>query len=91
MTKAKAPAPRGNRHPAQHRANGYADSSLNRAEDGYQAPTPEERREAALRAELAALGYRVSVRCRVCGHPVVSAKSVAAHIGPKCAAKVVAE
>lgn len=63
--------------------------TAHRPEDGYTAPTAEDRREAALLAEVRELGYTVSVRCRVCSHPLTSAKSVAAHVGPKCAAKVV--
>lgn len=62
-------------------------SSLYRAEDGYQAPTAEDRREGELLAELNARGYRISVDCRACGHPLVAARSVAAMIGPKCLAK----
>lgn len=83
--------PAGNRPSPQHRANGYPDSSLHRPEDGCQAPIAQERREAELLDELRSLGYAIAIRCRVCGHPLTTAASVAAHIGPKCAAKAVAE
>ena len=63
------------------------DSSLHRPEDGYAAPTAEDRREARLRAELQELGYGITVPCLVCRHPLTAAKSLARHVGPKCAAK----
>lgn len=78
--------PAGNR-PSPHRTNGYADSSLHKAEDGYTAPTADERREAELISELKALGYTVAVRCTACNHPLVTGASVARHLGPRCAAK----
>lgn len=66
-----------------------ADSILYRAEDGYQAPTAAERREAELLAELEALGYTVAVSCTRCGHALTDPKSIArGHIGPKCRAKL---
>lgn len=67
------------------------DSILHRAEDGYTAPTADERREAALLAELKALGYTVAVRCTACNHPLVAGVSVSRHMGPKCAAKAVTD
>ncbi|MGQ9408941.1 DUF6011 domain-containing protein [Mycolicibacterium gilvum] len=93
MTTAKRNRPSGGtRAASKSTATDYIeDSSLHRAEDGYSAPSGDERREAELLAELRGLGYRISVKCRVCGHPVVSARSVAAHIGPKCRAKQVAK
>lgn len=65
-----------------------SNSSLHRAEDGYQAPTVAERREVELLAELKALGYTVAVRCTACNHPLVTGASVSRHMGPKCAAKI---
>lgn len=53
----------------------------------HSTPTPDERREAALLAELEALGYSISVRCKVCGHPLTTRLSTSLHIGPKCRAK----
>lgn len=61
---------------------------LHRAEDGYPTPTVEDRREAALLAELRALGYTIAVRCLVCGHPLTAPRSVARFVGPRCASKV---
>ena len=88
-----APLRRRSGPPAQEAAHVtvVADSTrLHRPEDGYATPTAEDRREALLLAEVRALGYGLSVRCRVCRHPLTAAKSVAAHVGPKCAARVVA-
>lgn len=79
-------APTGHTTAGHHTADS-CDSSLYRPQDGYPAPTAEDRREAALLAELRELGYGVTVPCLVCRHPLTSAKSVARHIGPKCAAK----
>lgn len=35
-------------------------------------------------------GFRVAVKCRVCGHWLSNPKSVKAFVGPRCAAKAVA-
>lgn len=80
--------PAGNR-PSPHRTNRYADFSLHRPEDGYAAPSVCERREQQLLDELRALGYTVAVFCTACGHPLTAGRSVARHLGPKCAAKAV--
>lgn len=78
--------PAGNR-PSPNTTNGYTDSSLHRAEDGYVAPTADERREAELLAELRELGYTAAVRCTACNHPLVAGASVSRHMGPKCHAR----
>lgn len=89
MTIRKRPAPRQDRPlPTNTTA---ANRSLYRSEDGYAAPTAGDRREARLQAELEELGYGITVPCLVCRHPLSSAKSVARHIGPKCAAKATRE
>lgn len=61
-----------------------------RPEDGYQAPPAEDRADDAFLAEMLARGYRPSVDCLICGHPLSSKQSVAIHIGPKCLAKLAA-
>ena len=66
-------------------------SRLHRPQDGYAAPTAQDRREAALLAELRELGYGITVPCLVCRHPLTAARSLARHIGPRCAARAVAE
>lgn len=52
-------------------------------------PSADERREAELIAELSERGYTISVRCKICRHPLTNNHSVDRHVGPKCAAKVV--
>ncbi len=64
---------------------------LHRPQDGYAAPSAEDRREAGLLAELRDLGYQPATRCTRCGQWVVAAKSVALHMGPVCRAKSAAE
>lgn len=58
-----------------------------RREDGYTPPTPDERIDAAVIAAARQRGFDIAVRCARCGHWVVAAKSVAAHLGPTCRAK----
>lgn len=93
MTTAKRNRPSGGtRAASKSRATDYIeDSSLHRAEDGYAAPTADERREAELLAEVRALGYTVAVRCTACNHPLTDPQSTALHIGPRCRAKAVTE
>lgn len=67
------------------------DSSLYRRQDGYAAPTADDRREASLLAELRDLGYQPATRCTRCNQWVVAPKSVALHMGPVCRAKSAAE
>jgi hypothetical protein len=55
----------------------------------HSTPTPDERREAELIAELENLGYAVSVPCTVCGHPLTNKRSTSLHIGPVCRGKAV--
>ena len=45
----------------------------------------EDRRIAALLAELYDAGYRVAVQCRTCGQWLANPRSVARHQGPVCA------
>ncbi|MGW0158461.1 DUF6011 domain-containing protein [Mycobacterium sp. NPDC003323] len=87
MSPRKRPAP--SDRPLRNHSTCATDSIVHRPEDGYAAPTADERREQQLLDELRALGYSISVRCRECGHPLSTPQSVAAHIGPKCAAKAV--
>lgn len=58
--------------------NGY------RRQDGYAVPTAEDRRETALLAEAAELGYRLATVCVDCGHWMTNPVSVALHKGPIC-------
>lgn len=71
----------------QHRANGYHEFNGHRRQDGYAAPSADERREQQLLEELRALGYGITMPCLLCGHPLTNAVSLARHVGPKCAAR----
>lgn len=66
------------------------DSSLYHRQDGYVAPPAEDRADDAFMAEMLARGYRPSVDCLICGHPLTNNRSVARHVGPKCRAKLAA-
>ena len=50
--------------------------------------TAEDRREAALLDEAAQLGFRLATRCTRCNQWVVNSKSVSAHMGPVCRARM---
>lgn len=82
MSQRKRPA--GNRPSPRHRANGYHQNS---GDYRHQAPTADERREEMLLEELRALGYGITVPCVECGHPLTAARSLARHVGPRCAAR----
>jgi hypothetical protein len=62
-------------------------SNGHRRQDGYASPTAEDRREAAVLAEAAEMGYRLAVSCLDCGHYLVNPISVAHHRGPTCRAR----
>ncbi|HPY26218.1 MAG TPA: hypothetical protein PLK19_18090 [Mycobacterium sp.] len=75
-----------------HHAAGTVDSiRLYRRQDGFSAPTAEERTVAQAAAVLKAAGYGIAMRCLDCGHPITSSASLARLRGPKCAAKAVAD
>ncbi|MDQ1304723.1 MAG: hypothetical protein QG671_550 [Actinomycetota bacterium] len=75
-----------------HHDTGTVDSiRLYRRQDGFAAPTAEERTVAQAAAVLKAAGYGIAMRCLDCGHPITSAASLARLRGPKCAAKAVAD
>ena len=59
-----------------------------RRQDGYAAPTAEDRRETAVLAEAAKMGYRLSIQCLDCGHWLANPISVASHRGPRCRARL---
>ncbi len=42
---------------------------------------------AELEAQAVALGVKIAVRCRDCGHYIVTAESRAANRGPRCRAR----
>jgi hypothetical protein len=62
-------------------------SNGHRRQDGYAAPTADDRAEAAAVAAVQAFGYSIAVRCLDCGHWLANPASVSAHRGPTCAAR----
>jgi hypothetical protein len=50
-----------------HNHTNTPQSNGHRRQDGYAAPSAQDRREAALLAEAAELGYRLSTQCLDCG------------------------
>jgi hypothetical protein len=90
MATRKRPAPCQESRPSLDTTNA-SKSIAYRREDGYTAPTADERREGQLLDELHALGYGITMPCLLCGHPLSSAASLARLVGPKCAAKADAE
>jgi hypothetical protein len=78
----KRPAPPQNR-PLRNTTSA-AKSNGHRRQDGYAAPTAEDRREAAVLAAAAEMGYRLAVQCLDCGHWLTNPISVGAFRGPRC-------
>lgn len=64
-----------------------AKSNGHRRQDGYAAPSPQDRADLAALAAVEALGYRIAVQCLDCGHWVSNPASVSAHRGPRCRAR----
>ena len=69
----------------------HPESSLHHRQDGYSAPTPDDRLDAEVIDAAKARGFRLAARCTRCHQWVVAAESVAAHMGPVCRAKAAAE
>ena len=65
-----------------------AKDTAHRRQDGYAAPTIEDRREHDLFAELKSLGYGITVPCLICSRPLTSKRSLATHVGPVCRARL---
>jgi hypothetical protein len=83
--KRKGPARHGQPSPKQNTT--IRQSNGHRRQDGYAAPDFEDRREAALLAEAAEMGYRLATVCVDCGHWLANPVSVALHRGPICRAR----
>lgn len=64
-------------------------STAYRRQDGYVAPTAEDRYEHWLIAEAKAHGYRLSVACLDCRRPLTHPVSVAHRRGATCRARAV--
>lgn len=63
-------------------------STAHRRQDGYAAPSAEDRADQAVLDAAAARGYRLAVQCSRCGQWVVAYRSVAAHMVPVCRVRV---
>lgn len=87
MPESRRPAPA--TETGSHVTTNVTNSSLSRREDGYAAPTPEDRLDAQVIEAAKARGFSIAVRCTRCGQWVVAAASVAAHMGPVCRSKAV--
>ena len=87
MTQTKRPAPQGDRPLPKHRANGYSNRSLYRPEDGYTAPTSEDRAVEQAIELLHGYGYGIALRCLDCHRPITSDASLRRMRGPRCAAR----
>lgn len=61
-----------------------AESSQYRRQDGFAAPTADERYEFWILAEAQRLGYRLSCKCLDCSRPLTDKISVRCHRGPVC-------
>lgn len=66
-------------------------SNGHRRQDGYTAPTPEDRADDAVVAAATARGFRIAVRCLDCGHWLANPTSVEAFRGPRCRARKAAK
>ena len=81
-------APGGRNRGQAQKVTGGVRSVVDSSEDRrYEVPPPSEREVLEALAVVAAAGYSIAVRCTRCGHPLVTAKSVARHKGPRCASK----
>lgn len=77
--------PAGNRPSPKSRDADYHHSS---GDDRHSTLTADERREEDLLAELKERGYGITMPCLICRRPLTAAKSLAAHVGPVCAARM---
>lgn len=96
MTKKNGPGPKPGAAPesptaTKHHQGDCSDSSLHLRQDGYTAPTADDRLDAQVIDAALARGFRLAARCTRCHQWVVAAESVAAHMGPVCRAKTAAE
>jgi len=68
-----------------------AKNTAYRRQDGYTAPTVEDRAVQAALDLLAEHGYGIALRCLDCQHPITAPSSLARLRGPRCAAKAVTQ
>lgn len=87
MTRSGKPAPPQDR-PSRN-ITSATDSSFYRRQDGYAAPTAEDRAVQQAIDVLRGHGYGIAMRCLDCHRPITSATSLARMRGPHCHAKAV--
>jgi hypothetical protein len=64
------------------KSNGY------RRQDGYAAPTADDRADIDVLIAAAERGFRLAVQCLDCGQWLANPTSVRAHRGPRCRARL---
>lgn len=80
----KVPAPSGNRHLRETRANGYQQSN---PDQWHEAPCFEDRAVEHAIEVLHEYGYGIAMRCLDCHRPITSAASLARMRGRVCQAR----
>jgi hypothetical protein len=83
----KRPAPTD--RPSSNGTNRYADPTVVPGYQRTEAPTADDRADAAVLEAARERGFRLAVRCTVCGHWLTAPKSVRRFIGPHCRHKAV--
>ncbi len=72
------------------RKSTWAADYLKHSDRRTQSPSVDDLYESSVVLAATDLGFTVAVPCQVCGHMLTSARSVATHVGPRCATKVAA-
>jgi hypothetical protein len=89
MTNArKRPAPPQDR-PSSTSSNRRPDPTVVPGYQRSEAPTADDRADAAVLEAASQRGFRLAVRCTVCGHWLTAPKSVRRFVGPHCHHKAV--
>ena len=89
MTERERPAQ--GRPSPKHRANGYDHLSQLIGLQRHEPLTVEDREDLNLLMAAAERGFRLSVDCIDCGHPLTAPHSIRRHRGPRCASRAVQE
>ncbi|WP_407635608.1 DUF6011 domain-containing protein [Mycolicibacterium vanbaalenii] len=92
MTTRKRPAPPQNRPSPDTTNDNDAKSTVLHRLFGHAPHEPltrEDREDLDVIVAAVERGFRIAVRCRVCGHWLSNPRSVKSFVGPRCAAKAV--
>lgn len=90
MSTKKGPAPAKENRPSPNITNRNELTSLLGVQR-HEALTAEDRADIDAIIAVAERGFRIAVRCRLCGHWLSNPKSVRQFVGPKCRKAVVDE